>query len=195
MKKGLSEIICIIDASGSMKLIENDAIGGFNSFLEEQKKLPGEATLTLIQFNTDYDVIHENKPLSEVNPIQDKDYIPMGSTALLDAVGKAIDSTGSRLAKTPEENRPEKVIVAILTDGEENASTSYDLSKINDMIRHQKEKYSWEFIFLGANQDSFSEAAKLGIDSKDTFDFASTGDGIRTAYSEMSESITTYRKR
>lgn len=195
MKEGLSEIICIIDASGSMKLIKNDAIGGFNSFLDEQKKLPGEAALTLIQFNTDYDVIHENKPLSEVNPIKDKEYIPKGSTALLYAVGKAIDSTGQRLANTPEEKRPDKVIVAILTDGQENASQSYDLPKINSMIRHQKEKYSWEFIFLGANQDSFAEAAKIGIDSKDTFDFAATNEGIKTAYSEMSDSISTYRKK
>lgn len=195
MKEGLSEIICIIDASGSMKLIKNDAIGGFNSFLEEQKKLPGEATLTLIQFNTDYDVIHENKPLNEVNPIQNKEYIPKGSTALLDAVGKAVDSTGRRLANSPGENRPEKVIVAILTDGEENASMSFDLPTIKNMIRHQKEKYSWEFIFLGANQDSFAEAAKIGIDSKDTHNFTATNDGVRTAYSEMSESITTYRKK
>jgi uncharacterized protein YegL len=195
MKDGLSEIICVIDSSGSMKLIKNDAIGGFNSFLNEQKKLPGEATLTLIQFNTDYEVIHENKPLSDVSPINDKDYIPRGSTALLDAIGKAVDSTGRRLANTPEENRPEKVIVAILTDGKENASTSYDLSKIKDMIRHQKEKYSWEFIFLGANQDAFAEAAKIGIDSKDTLNFAATDDGIRSAYSDMSNSISTYRKK
>ena len=194
MKKGLSEIICIIDSSGSMDLIKNDAIGGFNSFLDEQKKLPGNATLTLIQFNTDYNVIHENKPLSDVNPISDKDYIPMGSTALLDAVGKTVDSTGRRLANTPEENRPEKVIVAILTDGQENASRSYDLSKISDMISHQKEKYSWEFIFLGANQDAFAEAAKIGIDSKDTINFAASSDGIRTAYSNMSDSVRAYRK-
>jgi len=178
-----------------MDLIKNDAIGGFNSFLEEQKKLPREATLTLIQFNTDYSVIHENKPLSDVNPISDKDYIPMGSTALLDAVGKAIDSTGQRLAKTSDENRPEKVIIAILTDGEENARTSYDLSKIKKMINHQKEKYSWEFIFLGANQDSFAEAAKIGIDSKDTINFAASSDGIRTAYSNMSDSVRAYRKK
>ena len=178
-----------------MDLIKNDAIGGFNSFLEEQKKLPREATLTLIQFNTDYSVIHENKPLSDVNPISDKDYIPMGSTALLDAVGKTVDSTGRRLANTPEENRPEKVIVAILTDGQENASRSYDLSKISDMISHQKEKYSWEFIFLGANQDAFSEAAKIGIDSKDTINFAASSDGIRTAYSNMSDSVRAYRKK
>ncbi|WP_340107038.1 hypothetical protein [Rhodohalobacter sp. 8-1] len=195
MKEGLSEIICIIDASGSMKLIEQDPIGGFNTFLDEQKTLPGEATLTLIQFNTDYKIVHENKPLGEVDPIGDKDYIPRGSTALLDAIGKALDSTGRRLANTPEENRPEKVIVAILTDGQENASISYNLATINDMIRHQKETYSWEFIFLGANQDAFAEAAKIGIDSKDTLNFASTGDGIRTAYNEMSDSISTYRNK
>ena len=148
MKQGLSEIICIIDRSGSMGIIKNDAIGGFNTFLEEQKKLPGEATLTYIQFDTEYEVVHENKPLKDVQPINGSIYIPRGRTALLDAVGKTIDATGRRLANTPEENRPEKIIVAILTDGEENASHQYNLSKIKEMIKHQKEKYSWEFIFL-----------------------------------------------
>ncbi|MDZ7757220.1 vWA domain-containing protein [Rhodohalobacter sp.] len=151
MKEGLAEIICIIDRSGSMGLIKRDAIAGFNTFLEEQKKLPGEATLTLIQFNTESEVIHENKPLSEVNPISNKDYIPSGSTALFDAIGKAIDSTGRRLANTPEENRPEKVIVAILTDGQENASKTFNLRIINDMIRHQREdihgsSFTWGLI-------------------------------------------------
>jgi len=193
MKKGLSEIICIIDRSGSMGSIKNDAIGGFNTFLEEQKKLPGEATLTYIQFDTEYEVVHENKPLQNVPPIDDKVYIPRGSTALLDAIGKTIEATGKRLANTSENNRPEKVIVAILTDGEENASHQYDLSKIKEMIKHQKEKYSWEFIFLGANQDAFAEAAKIGIDAKDSFNFAATGKGVKAAYINMGNSVRGYR--
>ncbi|MBF0242657.1 MAG: VWA domain-containing protein [Desulfamplus sp.] len=195
MKQGLSEIICIIDRSGSMETIKNDAIGGFNTFLEEQKKVPGEATLTYIQFDDEYEVVHENKPLQNVEPINDKVYMPRGTTALLDAIGKTIDSTGKRLANMPEKNRPEKVIVSILTDGEENASCQYDLAKIKDMITHQKEKYSWEFIFLAANQDAFAEAEKIGIDTKDAFNFAATGQGVREAYVDMSDSVTFMRKR
>jgi uncharacterized protein YegL len=195
MKKGLAEIVCIIDRSGSMDLIKNDAIGGFNTFLSEQKKLPGEATITLIQFNTNVEVIHENKPLREVKPINSKNYMPSGSTALHDAIGQTIDTTGRRLANIPEENRPEKVIVAILTDGEENSSKVYNLLKIKEMIRHQKEKYSWEFIFLGANQDAFAEAAKMGIDTKDVLNFDATGEGIRSAYSTMSLNVGEYRKK
>lgn len=195
MKQGLAEIICIIDRSGSMESIKNDSVGGFNAFLEEQKKVPGEATLTYVQFDTEYEVVHENTPLQDVKSIDDTVYVPRGATALLDAIGRTIDSTGKRLADMPEENRPEKVIVAILTDGEENSSRQYDLSKIKDMIGHQKEKYSWEFIFLAANQDAFAEAQKIGIDIKDTFNFSATGKGVRKAYSNMSDSVTFLRKR
>ena len=194
MKQELSEIICIIDRSGSMGSIKSDAIGGFNSFLEEQKKQPGEANLTYIQFNTKYEVVHENKPLKDANPIDENIFIPRGNTALLDAIGKTVDVTGRRLANMLEESRPEKVIVAILTDGKENSSTQYNLSKIKKMISHQKEKYSWEFIFLGANQDAFAEAAKIGIDAKDSFNFVATGQGVRSAYGKMSDSVSKYRK-
>lgn len=190
-----SEIICIIDRSGSMASIANDAIGGFNTFLEDQKKVEGEATLTFVQFDTEYEVIHENKPLNDVPILDNKTFQPRGATALLDAVGKTIDNTGKRLSNTPESNRPDKVIIAILTDGEENSSKQYNLSKIKEMIQHQKEKYQWEFIFLGANQDAFAEAAKIGIDVNDTFNFASTGKGIRSAYDNMTRSVTSYRTR
>ncbi len=194
MKEGLSEIVCIIDRSGSMGSIRDDAIGGFNTFLAEQKKLPGEATLTYIQFDTEYEVVHENAPLNDVPPIDETVYVPRGSTALLDAVGRTIDATGKRLANMPEEHRPETVIVAILTDGEENSSREYDLARIEDMIRHQKEKYSWEFIFLGANQDAFAEAAKIGIDRKDAYNFAATAEGVRDACGNMSRAVKFYRK-
>nr|WP_199222917.1 hypothetical protein [Rhodohalobacter mucosus] len=178
-----------------MNTIKSDAIGGFNTFLAEQKKQPGEASFTFVQFNTEMEVVHENKPLNNVEPITDDDFIPGGATALLDAVGFTIDSTGKRLANTPEANRPEKVIVAILTDGQENSSKEYHLSKIKKMIKHQKEKYSWEFIFLGANQDAFSEAYKIGIDNKDAFNFAATDEGVRSAYNDMSIRVSDYRKK
>jgi len=195
MEKGLSEIICIIDRSGSMGIIIDDAIGGFNHFLDEQKKLPGKAALTYVQFNSELEVIHENKPLQDVEPINKNTYNPSGTTALLDAVGETIDSTGQRLAAMPEENRPEHVIVAILTDGHENASRNYTLSKVRKMISHQKEKYSWEFIFLGANQDAFAEAAKMGIDREDSFNFHVSKEGIKKAYDDMHETVSKYRNR
>ena len=188
-----SEIICIIDRSGSMSAIVNDAIGGFNAFLEEQKKFSGEATLTFVQFDTEYEVVHENRPLNDVPPLDNSTYRPRGMTALLDAVGRTIEDTGRRLSNIPNESRPDKIIVAILTDGEENSSRKYNLSQIREMVTHQKEKYQWEFIYLGANQDAFAEAAKFGIDSKDTANFAATGKGVRNAYTSMSDTVAQYR--
>jgi uncharacterized protein YegL len=193
MRQGLSEIICIIDRSGSMATIKADAIGGFNTFLEEQKKLPGEATLTYIQFDTEYEVVHENTPLQTIQPIDGNTYQPRGATALLDAIGKTIDSAGKRLANMSEDQRPEKVIFAILTDGEENSSGKYTLSQIKEMITRQKDIYKWEFIFLAANQDAFAEAMKLGIDHKDAFNFAPTGKGVRAACRAMSQTVAQYR--
>lgn len=188
-----SEIICIIDRSGSMASISNDAIGGFNTFLEDQKKVEGEATLTFVQFDTEYEFIYENKPLNDVPILNNTTFQPRGMTALLDAIGKTIDDTGRRLGNTPEGSRPEKIIVAILTDGEENSSKQYTLSKIKEMIQHQKEKYQWEFIFLGANQDAFAEASKIGIDAKDTFAFAATAKGVKSAYRNMGNTVASYR--
>lgn len=188
-KKGFSEIVCIIDRSGSMGLIRDDAIHGFNIFLDEQKKLPEEATLTFVQFDTEYEVIHENKPLRDVPNLDQSTYVPRGMTALLDAVGKTIESVGRRLSNTPEENRPQKVIFAILTDGEENSSRQFALAKIKEMITHQKETYQWEFIFLGANQDVFAEATKIGIDPAHTASFVASGAGVRSGYTTMSNTV------
>ena len=189
-----AEIVCIIDRSGSMQSIVTDAIGGFNSFLEDQKKIPGEATLTYIQFDTEYEVVHENKPIQDVNPIDSKTYVPRGGTALLDAIGKTIDTVGKRLSSTPEENKPDKVIFVILTDGEENSSSKYSLTKIKEKITHQKDKYQWEFIFLAANQDAFAGAFNMGIDRKDTTAFNATGAGIRSTYSIASDALRCYRE-
>lgn len=190
-----SEIICIIDRSGSMGSIADDAIGGFNAFLEQQKLDPGEATLTFIQFDTEYEVVHENKPLMDVPELNNSTYQPRGMTALLDAVGKTIDGVGKRLANMSEENRPDKVIVAILTDGAENSSSKYSLSQINKMVTLQKDVYNWEFIFLAANQDAFAEAAKLGIDQEDAVNFDATNQGVQNAYTNLNERVTNYRQR
>lgn len=187
------EIICIIDRSGSMNVIVDDAIGGFNTFLNEQKLVEGEASLTFVQFDTEYEVIHENRPLNDVPELTTETYKPRGGTALLDAVGKTIDDVGKRLSNTEEKNRPDKVIVAILTDGAENSSNKYTLEGVKSRIKHQKEKYQWEFIFLAANQDAFAAGANLGIAAVDTFAFAATGTGIRKGYANMSRGTTAYR--
>lgn len=196
MKKGLVEIVCIIDRSGSMGTIKSDAIGGFNSFLDSQKKLPGEATFTLVQFNNKYETIYENILINDVTPLTEETYKTMGTTALLDTVGYTIDSIGERLTNIPEEFRPEKVIVAILTDGEENASKNPKYNQkhlIKEKIEHQKNVYKWEFIFLAANQDAFKEGLKLGIDVKDTIQFAASKEGIRKAYGDLQGVTTRYR--
>lgn len=194
-KQGLSEIVCIIDRSGSMSTIRDDAIGGFNTFLDEQKKIPGDANLTMVLFDDEYILYHDAKPLKDVPNLDTKSYVPRGMTALLDAIGKTIVKVGERLSNTPEDQKPEKVIVAILTDGQENHSSEYKShSKIMEMINHQRDIYSWEFIFLAANQNAIKEGAALGIKASDSYNFAPTSSGIRTAYSDMSRSIGSYRK-
>lgn len=193
MKKGLSEVVCIIDRSGSMGSIASDAIGGFNTFLEEQKNDPGETRLTYVQFNHKYEKVFENKNIHDIEPINSKTYIPSGMTALLDSVGTTISEVGVRLDNTPEDEKPENVIVCILTDGEENSSVEYTTDKIKEMIEHQKEKYNWNFIFLAANQDAFKEGSKLGIDGKDTFNYVASSDGIRSAYSTINKTVSKYK--
>ena len=193
MKKGLNEIILIIDKSGSMCSIKDDAIGGYNEFIEKQKTGKGTANVTTILFDTDYKVVNENVDVNVVEHLNEETYHPSGMTALLDSVGKTINNVGKRLSNTSEENRPEKVIMCILTDGQENSSTKYNRGKIKEMIEHQKEKYNWEFIYLGANQDSFTEAGNIGINSIDTQNFQATGVGIRMAYKCMADTSLAYR--
>lgn len=194
MRENFSEIICIVDRSGSMHIIKDDAIGGFNQFLEDQQAVPGEANLTLVLFSHEYILVHDAVPLPQVEPLTDKTYQPSGSTALLDAIGRTIDDVGKRLAKTAEPDRPSHVIVAILTDGQENASSDYTKERIAEMIQHQEEKYSWQFFFLGANIDSFSTAGGLNIKKAQTANFVATAEGVRNAYRQKSEWVTQARQ-
>ena len=189
MKANFSEIICIIDRSGSMHSIKSDAIGGFNTFLEEQKKLPSEATLSLVLFDNEYILVHDCQPLPEVVSLNETSYQPRGSTALLDAIGKTIDDVGARLAKTPEPERPSKIIVAILTDGLENASRKYSHEKVASMIKHQQEAYKWEFFFLGANMDAVNVASSMNIDADRAVQFEATAAGTQVAYQNMSRFV------
>ncbi len=192
-KKNLVEIVCVIDRSGSMADIRSDAVGGFNTFLETQKKLPGEAKMTLVLFNHNSEVLCSRADLRTVKPFTTETYMPDGTTALLDAVGRTIDDVGKALANTPEAERPGKVIFAILTDGLENASKDYTRPRIYEMIREQRAKYAWEFLFLAANQDAFAEAEKLCIDRNSAHNFAADSEGIMCAMERICESVSEYR--
>ena len=169
------EIVLIIDKSGSMEAIKEDAIGGFNSFLSGQKKIDRPAKVTFVLFDDRYQLVHDGKEINKVESLTEETYVPSGTTALLDAVGQTIDRVGERLDNLPEEEKPENVIFFILTDGLENASSDYTRDRVKEMIEHQQSKYDWEFIYGGANQDAFAEAGSIGIKAQNSFDFEATG--------------------
>ena len=189
----LTEIVCVIDRSGSMADIKKDAIGGFNTFLAEQKKIPLPAYLTLTLFNHGYEIIHGGRNLQEVQPLTEQSYVPAGTTALLDAVGRTIDDVGKRLASMSEDQRPGKILFVILTDGLENASKDYKKDKIGEMIKHQQEKYGWRFEFLAANMDAFAEASALSIPTSNAINFQARDGELQVVYSNLSTRSTDYR--
>jgi uncharacterized protein YegL len=191
--KDATEIVVVMDKSGSMAGTMDDAIGGFNQFVEDQKKEKGEANLTLILFDTDYSVVYAGKPIQAVEPLTPETYIPGGMTALLDAVGKAVTSTGKRLADMAEEVRPEKVICVIITDGAENSSHEHSQEAVTKMVKHQEEKYDWGFVYLGANVDVFAEAGRLGIQPKMAAMYAQNAVGTRAASKGMGQAVSSYR--
>ena len=193
MKDNLSEIVCVIDRSGSMASIASDAIGGFNNFLEEQKEVDGEARLTLVLFDDRYELVHDSVEVGDVWPLDKLTYSPRGTTALMDAVGRAIDDVGQNISDMDEGDRPSTVIFAILTDGFENASVKYSMREISEMIHHQQDKYDWKFIFLAANQDAIASASNIGIDAKYASSFGATGQGVREGTQTMSHMTTSFR--
>src|SRR5262249_34920935 len=152
MRKDLTDITVVVDRSGSMAACQSDAEGGLNTFINEQKRLPGESLFTLVQFDTEYEFVHKGIPIRDVPPYH---LVPRGSTALLDAVGRAIIETGERLRNMKEADRPGLVVFVILTDGQENSSREFQLAKIKEMVQHQQDVYKWQFTYLGANQDAF----------------------------------------
>jgi len=160
MRKDLTDITVVLDRSGSMDSCRKDMEGGLNQFVEDQKNAVGDARFTLVQFDTVYEIVHNGLPIKEVGKLK---FEPRGGTALLDAVGRAINETGARLKALPESERPGLVTFLIITDGEENSSREFKLEKIKEMITHQQEKYDWKFSFLGANQDAFATGNSMGI--------------------------------
>lgn len=186
MREPVTEIACIVDRSGSMHSIAEDAVGGFNRFLEEQKALPGRARLTLVLFDHEYQLLCAGLDLRRVPPLDERLYRPRGMTALLDAVGRTLDDLDRRFKVLPESERPDKVIVAILTDGLENASSDYSLKDVADRISEKRDRDGWDFVYLGANQDAFLAASELSIGAQDTHEFSATTDGVRQAFCCMS---------
>jgi len=193
MKKGLCEIVCIVDRSGSMSAMTKEAIGAFNAFLEDQQKHPGEALMTITIFDHEYDIIHSGKPIKEIPKFTELSYLPRGMTALHDAVGRTIDDVGKRLDRTPEAERPERVLVMIMTDGQENASKDYRRCDVIDRIRHQREKYGWEFVFLAAGENAFTEAQDIGIFVNNIVKYAATADAHQQTVGGVSCSVASYR--
>lgn len=186
-------ITVILDRSGSMGGLRQATITGFNEFLEGQKAAPGAARISLIQFDDKYEVNYLAKPIQEAVPLTMETYEPRGGTALLDAIGQTIIETGISLAWLPEASRPEKVIVVIDTDGEENSSKDFNHKKIGDMIRHQTDVYKWEFIFLGANQDAIMTAAAIGIRAGNAMSTKATMDGMGAKFGSVNAYVTRSR--
>ena len=161
--KQLTEVVFILDRSGSMCGLEKDTIGGFNSVLSKQKEGEGEVLVSTVLFDNKCQVLHDRLPIQEINPITEKEYYVRGCTALLDAVGGAVHHIGNIHKYAREEDRPSKTLFVIITDGMENSSKHYDYAKVKQMIERQQERYGWEFMFLGANMDAISEARRFGI--------------------------------
>lgn len=192
MDMNLTEIIFLIDRSGSMGGLETDTIGGFNSFIEKQSKLEGRTLVTAVLFDDRYESLWNGIDAAKAR-LTDKEYFVRGSTALLDAVGKTILDVGLRLSKTDECEKPGKVIFVITTDGLENASREFSYEKVKDLIKHQQEKYSWEFIFLGANINAAKEAESIGICEQNAHSFEASHDGVECMYKMVCETISEKR--
>jgi uncharacterized protein YegL len=195
MKSDLTEIVFILDRSGSMSGLEGDTIGGYNSFLKTQREVEGEAKVTTVLFDDEYTKLHYRVDINSVKPITEKEYFARGTTALLDAMGKTIVDIGIKLRDTTEEERPSKVIFVTITDGHENASKEFTYKKIKEMISHQQSKYSWEFIFIGANIDAVKEAENLGIKASMAANYIADGEGTGVVYSSLAENVASFRSK
>ena len=193
MKKNLTEIVFILDRSGSMAGLESDTIGGFNSMLNKQRKEEGEALVSTVLFDDRTEVIHDRESIESIAPITEKEYYVRGCTALLDAVGGAIHHIGNVHKYARDEDVPERTLFIITTDGMENASREYSYAKVKQMIERQKKRYGWEFLFLGANIDAEEVGARMGIDRDHSAEFTNDCAGTRVNYDVMSDVVSFVR--
>ena len=194
MKKNLTELVFILDRSGSMAGLEADTIGGFNAMIEKQRGEPGEAVISTVLFDNETEVIHDRVSLDRVPALTEKEYDVRGCTALLDAVGGAIHHIGNVHKYAREEDRPEKTLFVITTDGMENASRRYTYDKVKSMIERQRETYGWEFLFLGANIDAAREAARFGIRADCAADYHADSIGTEAVYESVCEAVCQVRR-
>ena len=194
MKKNLTELVFILDRSGSMAGLEADTIGGFNAMIEKQRGEPGEAVISTVLFDNETEVIHDRIHLDRVPRLTEKEYYVRGCTALLDAVGGAIHHIGNVHKYAREEDRPEKTLFVITTDGLENASRRYTYDKVKAMIERQRETYGWEFLFLGANIDAAREAARFGIRADCAADYHADSMGTEAVYESVCEAVCQVRR-
>ncbi len=193
MKKNLTELVFILDKSGSMSGLENDTIGGYNSMLEKQRGVDGDCVITTVLFDNGYELLHDRIDIRAVTPLTPEDYVVGGGTALLDAIGAAINKICKAQKNTAEPYRAEKVLFVIITDGEENSSRIYSSKKVKEQIEYQKSKYGWEFVFLGANIDAVETAEKFGIGADRAVDYLADSEGTALNYRMMSQVVENYR--
>ena len=193
MKQNLTELVFILDRSGSMQGLEKDTIGGFNAMIEKQKKEPGEAFVSTVLFDDRVEVLHDRVPLHEVRPITGQEYYVRGCTALLDAIGGAIHHIGNIHKYARPEDVPVRTLFVITTDGMENASRRYTAPQVKECIRRQKERYGWEFLFLGANIDAVETAGHLGIAPDRAVNYHSDSVGTRLNYAAMGRAVSSLR--
>ncbi len=194
MKKNLTELVFILDKSGSMTGLESDTIGGFNSMLQKQKAVSGECRITTILFDNSYELLHDRIDIRAVSPMTEKEYQVGGSTALLDAIGRTIHKLVAVQRNTAEQYQAENVMFVIITDGEENSSREFSTDKVKAMIEHEKRKYGWEFIFLGANIDAVETAGRFGISADRAVDYLADSKGTALNFSAMSETVACFRE-
>ena len=193
MKTNRTELAFILDRSGSMCGLEADTIGGYNAMLEKQKKEAGEAIVTTVLFDDQYELLHDRIDLRGIAPITDREYYVRGSTALLDAIGKTIQKIANIQKRTAPEFRADRVLFVISTDGHENASREYSYSKVKALLERQKKQYDWEFLFLGANIDAIATAQRFGIEADRAVDYHADGEGTQLNYQVLSETVSCVR--
>ncbi len=189
MRKNLTEIVFILDRSGSMAGLAEDTIGGFNAMIDKQKAESGEALVSTVLFSDESTVVHDRVEVHRVAPLSRRDYLPGGCTALLDAVGDAIRHIGNVHKYAREEDRPERTLFVITTDGMENASRRFTAAQVKEKIQRQKQKYGWEFIFLGANIDAVDAAERIGIRAEYAANYVADGRGTDATFSAVNEAV------
>lgn len=193
MRKGLTEVVFILDRSGSMSGLEADTIGGFNSMLKRQRDGKGQVYVSTVLFDDKVEVLHNRVDIAKVEPMNENQYYVRGCTALLDAIGDAIHHIGNVHKYAREEDRPEKTLFIITTDGQENSSRRYSYDKVKSMVERQKERFGWEFIFMGANIDAIAEAGRFGISPDRAVNYECDSKGTEISYRAMSDMVTMAR--